>query len=179
MANIVTYPTHAATMIVYIFPSLCRPLIVWIPMQNWAQDWDGGGWVRPSFTIIAFCLFALDLTLCFGVQSLQDACRLQKPLSLKVPIVILGDWVSSNQQLVIGQEEEVERRPSSLSSQTTYQSSLQLQTEEYPGCFSLWSDKRYPLPAALVKPYGLSNTDIKWSHKVVLKGAMQMTPPTE
>ena len=154
MANIVTYPTHAATMIVYIFPSLCRPLIVWIPMQNWAQDWDGGGWVRPSFTIIAFCLFALDLTLCFGVQSLQDACRLQKPLSLKVPIVILGDWVSSNQQLVIGQEEEVERRPSSLSSQTTYQSSLQLQTEEYSGYFSLWSDKRYPLPAALLKPMG-------------------------
>ena len=47
--------------ILYIFPALCGPLIVRIPMQNWAQDWNGTelGSGRLS-ALLAF--FAMHLT---------------------------------------------------------------------------------------------------------------------
>ena len=58
--------------ILCIFPSLCGPVIVWIPVQNWVRigkDWYGGevGSARLSPLL---CLLTLYLTLCFGVQLL-------------------------------------------------------------------------------------------------------------
>ena len=41
-------PDKSEGTAVHIFPSLCGPVIVWIPMQNWpALDWVKGGVLAP------------------------------------------------------------------------------------------------------------------------------------